>query len=105
MHELPQRQAERLDVVPGGFVAQRYAHGAGLAVQAVVEPKRPDASPDVSLVGFQQRDRMAAAFELVGGAQAGKPGADDDHVERLAAIGDRSENATATTWTQPRTAR
>jgi hypothetical protein len=93
MHELSQWQAERPDVVSSGFVAQRYPHGAGLSVQAVVKAKRPNASTNVFPVGFQQRYGMAAAFELVGSTQTGKSGTDDDHTERLAAVRDRSESA------------
>jgi hypothetical protein len=73
-------------------VPLRYSHCTGLAIQAIIESKRPHSSANVPGVGFKYRHGMAAPFELIGCAQTRESGANDDYMERLAAVRDRSES-------------
>ena len=82
LHERPQRQSELSDVVARERVSFRNTHGAGLAVEAVVEAQRAHAAADVAALRFEDRARVAATLQLERRAEAGQAGPRDYDVER-----------------------
>jgi hypothetical protein len=82
LDELAQVEPEMGDVSACQLVGGGDAHGAELAVLPVVEAGRADPAAVVLGVGLEEDDLAAATLQLEGGAEAGHPRPDDDHLRR-----------------------